>query len=299
MDLQITFRWILGNHDIYWRESTDVSSASELYHYFHDYISIRRALFNHKNLSFKVYDKTTEYFLDNDQKYVNATKILFVPWICKSNREHTLEMINKSDAQICLGHLELQGFEMYKGSKIDHGEDPKLFEKFDLTCTGHYHHKSSNNKIHYLGATGQHNWHDFDDPRGFHILDTDDLSLHFIPNPFELFQKVFYDDAGDRNIQIDFGGLKGKFIKVIVRSRTDSDQYNTFMTNIEMAQPLEIQVVDDHFNLNKIDDKAIVSETQDTLTIIREFVSQTNNTINASKLDNLIVELYHDAQAVQ
>lgn len=278
---KIQFHWILGNHDIYWREQNDVSAASELYQYlpYHSDFTI------HKNAK--------------EIEFLYQSKILLVPWICKQNREQTLETINNSDAKICLGHLELQGFEMYKGMVVDHGDDPQLFQKFALTCSGHYHHKSNRDNIHYLGACAEFTWSDYNDPRGFHILDCDNLSLHFIQNPNTIFQKIFYNDVRSDHRHLDFGRLRGKIVKVIVQSRTNSDEYNTFMSQVEAAQPLELQTVEDHLHANLVSNNDLVSETKDTLQILREYVAQTNNTVNSAELDSLIVELYNEAQSVE
>jgi len=267
------FFWILGNHDLYWRNSTDVTVADEL---------------NLGDLA--VFKNATEMLFDD-------TKVLFVPWICDSNRKQVMDSINKTDAQICFGHFELAGFEMYKGMVNSDGDDPSLLQKFSLTCSGHYHHKSVSGGIHYLGAMGEHTWSDYGDDRGFHIFDPTTRRLDFITNPFSMFAKVFYDDTRKKDhSQADYSFLKDKIVKVIIKARTNSDAYHNFMVKVEAAQPLELLVVDDHLNLDSLNDESIISETKDTLTIIREFVAQTNNMVNATELDNLIINLYGEAQ---
>jgi DNA repair exonuclease SbcCD nuclease subunit len=271
---RIHMHWILGNHDIFWRENMDVSVATEL-------------------------DLPGTYYTTASHVMLDSTKILFVPWICDANREATAKLIAESDAKICLGHLEIQGFEMFKGIMNHDGETPDVYEKFDITCSGHFHHKSFCNGIHYLGACGEYTWSDCNDERGFHIFDTEDLSLRFIPNPFRMFRKFFYDDANSQSVEPDFDDARGKFIKVIVKSRTDSDRYNDYMIKLEKAQPLELGVVDDHLNLDLVTDDSIVTDTKDTLTIIRDYVAQSNNIINAPQLDKLIVKLYQEAQSIR
>ena len=40
---------------------------------------------------------------------------------------------------------------------------------------------------------------DYNDQRGFHIFDTETLDTEFIPNPFSMFHKIYYDDSEDKN----------------------------------------------------------------------------------------------------
>jgi len=268
------FFWILGNHDVYWRQTLEVNAATELY----------------RNKSWITLVDEPKVICFND------TKVLMLPWICDTNRQQSLDLINTTEAKIVFGHLELDGFEMYKGVVNYGGDNRDLFKKFDAVYSGHYHHKSTDGRIFYLGAHSEFIWSDYHDDRGFHIFDCDTRTISFIKNPYTLFYKVFYDDAAGEEPVVDFTQLTGKYVKVIVRSRTNSDQYNTFMSQCEKAQPFELTVVEDHLNLHLQQDNTIVSETKSTLDIIREYVATTNNVVNSDKLDKLIVNLFHKAQ---
>lgn len=274
MDMGVNFRWILGNHDLFYRQTTEVSSASELFGYGY-----------HKNFAY--YDLAEEVYYGND-------KILFIPWICDTNRDQIKNAIETTTAKIALGHLELSGFEMFKGVVNNAGEDPKIYEKFPTVCTGHYHHRSTSGNIHYLGAHADFTWADHNDSRGFHILDTSNHKLTFIENPYKNFIKLWYDDTTKFEDEL-FETLRDKFVKIVVKSRTDSSKYDQFITACEATNPLDIQIVEDHLNLDLSDDDTIVSGTKDTLTIIREYIAQSNTTVNATKLDSLFVGLYQDA----
>ena len=273
-----TLHWILGNHDIYWRNKNTVNIAEELY------------------------GKRTDikYYINPEEVLLNDLLVLFIPWICESNAEITQQLINTTSAQVCFGHLELAGFEMYKGMVQHNGQNPAIFKKFDLVCTGHYHHKSVCNNIHYLGATGEFTWSDYNDPRGFHIFDTVSRELDYIQNPYTMHAKVFYNDAGqDVPCQVDFGGLHDKIVKVIVRSRVNLDRYNDFIIQVEKAQPLDLSIVEDHLNLDLVSNEVVISDVKETLTIIRDYIACTNNIVDAPRLDNLIINLYKQAQGIE
>ena len=81
---------------------------------------------------------------------------------------------------MAFGHLNINWYPMCKGRLSDHGYDRKDFSKFDMVFSGHFHTKSNDDKIHYLGAPYQMNWNDYDDQKGFHILDLKTREVEFI-----------------------------------------------------------------------------------------------------------------------
>ena len=66
-------------------------------------------------------------FSEASEITIDGTKVLFIPWINQENRDHTLQMIAKTNAQIAMGHLELTGFSPYRGFVMDHGDDKSIF----------------------------------------------------------------------------------------------------------------------------------------------------------------------------
>ena len=81
---------------------------------------------------------------------------------------------------------EINGFEMYKGHKAEGSYDKEIFKRFDTVMSGHFHHKSDDGQIYYLGTPYELYWNDFGDPKGFHIFDTETRELERIVNPFTI-----------------------------------------------------------------------------------------------------------------
>ena len=172
-DRGIHMHVMVGNHDSVYKNTLEVNSI---------------------DLLLEEFDNITTY-VQPDVVEFDGSKIMFVPWICDANEEQTFVMADKTDAQMLLGHLELSGYEMNKHVVIDHGISDSWLKKFDLVCSGHYHHKSQNGNINYLGTGYEITWSDYEDQKGFHILDTDTRTIEFIHNPHVLFHKVWYDDT--------------------------------------------------------------------------------------------------------
>lgn len=278
----VELHMIAGNHDTYYKNTNSVNALQEL--------------LGSRYINATIYTDATTVMFDD-------TPILFIPWITDENRESTLYNIECTDAQIAMGHLELQGFEMHRGSIVSHGDDPKVFDKFDVVCSGHYHHRSSSGNIHYLGSHAEFTWSDYDDPRGFHIFDTDTRELTFIENPYKMFKKVWYNDAEKNISEIlsqDFGQYRGKILKVIVTCKSNPYWFDMFIENIEKVGVIDMQIVDDHLNLAIEEDSDIVNEAESTLEIFRKYIGQFNlPDKNRIKLENTITELYNEALAVE
>jgi hypothetical protein len=270
----ITPHLIIGNHDTYYKNTNSVNSIREFYE--HD---------------FTIYESAAEVEFD-------GVPILFIPWICDDNRDDTLKLIGATNAQIALGHLELAGFEMYRGSPVSHGDDRVLFDKFDLVCSGHYHHRSTAGNIHYLGSHAEFTWSDYDDPKGFHVLDTETREVAFVENPFKMFRKVWYNDKDKTSEEVmdrDFSKYAGAYVKLIVSNKDNPFVFDLFTTKLYEAQPLEVTIVEDHRNMDSIDEKDLLNEAEDTLTILSKYIGTIESNVDNKELDKLMRSLYNEA----
>lgn len=271
---------ILGNHDTHHKTSNEINSL-ELF------------LSNHCN----IITEPTELEFD-------GKKIGMVPWMCAENEKDVLTFLKTTKAQIVCGHWDVIGFEMYRGLvNNDHGLSSDVFKKFKLVLSGHYHRKSNIGNIHYLGSPFQLTWADYEDLRGFHILDTKTLKLEFIENPYTTFQKVFYDDVkyeSDKILQQDFSIVSDKIVKVIVKKKTDNFIFERFLGLIHNANPVDVSVLDDVFDVDLEYEADETDVGKDTLTLITEYIeaaSKINSNISEFKqeLINLARSLYLEA----
>lgn len=277
-----TMHTIIGNHDTFYKNTNEINSMQQLY-------------------GTSGYSKIKWY--DNKPAVLNfdGCDIMLLPWLCSNNVEPFLNQVSETTAQVLFGHLELKGFEMYRGAINDHGFDSSLFNKFDIVCSGHFHHKSTVGNINYLGSPYEITWSDFDDPRGFHIFDTDDRSIEFIKNPYTMFNKMFYDDK-DKNMEYvvnqDYERLANSYVKVIIKHKINPYWFDMFMEKLEKVNPIHIQVVEDHLNLDLDSDDDIISEAEDTMTILHKYIDNLEVNVNKTHLETTIKELYSDALSV-
>ena len=273
----INFHMLVGNHDTFYKNTNAVNSLQEL-------VDGR-----YENIT--VYEEATEVEFD-------GCKILFVPWINADNMSHTTNLLKKSDAQVCMGHLELNGFEMQKGMYMDHGWDKQEFKRFDMVLSGHYHHKSDDGQVFYLGTPYQIYWNDWNDPKGFHVFDTEKRELERIVNPRTIFSKIYYDDS--QEINHDMSLYKNKYVKLVVVNKKDLYQFDKFVDKLLQADCHEVKIVEDFSELdasNVSDD--IVENTEDTMTLLERYIDDLDVTLSKDRLKNTMRTLYTEAQDLE
>jgi DNA repair exonuclease SbcCD nuclease subunit len=283
MELELDLHIILGNHDVFYRNTNEINAIDQLFNG-HEYINSGKM---------KFYSKTTEIVFD-------GTKLLFVPWINSSNYQESIELIQSTDAQILFGHLELSGFDMYRGMKNMHGMDTKPFSKFELVASGHFHHKSTKGNINYLGCPYEINWNDYNDRRGFHIFDSDKRSLTFHQNPYKMFFKVWYDDSEKHIEEIiestDFTRFKDRIVKIVVQNKTNSYWFDLFLDKIYKESPNHVTIIEENRQLENILESEIINEAEDTLTILNNYIKALELSVDRPALQKELTSLYMDAQ---
>lgn len=273
--------WVLvGNHDTYYKNTNDVNSIDLLLDGYHNIIPVNEP----KEIEFE------------------DTTFLLIPWICDENEVEMVNAISTTRASVIAGHFEIRGFEMQRGMLNDEGLEQEVFNNHELVVSGHFHHKSVNRNIHYLGTPYELTWSDHDDPKGFHIYDTETRELTFVPNPDRMFYKLFYNDQNqgvDYCMDTDVSNLRGKIVKVVVKNKDNPVCFDRFIDRIEKAGVADLQVVDDHLNLDLEGDDDIVNEAEDTITILKKYIEQIDVQVDRKQLNKLMQQLYEEALSVE
>ena len=221
-----------------------------------------------------------------------------MPWICDENEADIFSKIKDSKAQICFGHFEISGFEMDKGNVCEVGIDKQALSKYDIVLTGHFHHKSNDGNITYVGTPYEMTWADFNDTKGFHIFDTDTRELEFIKNPFSMFHKIPYDD-GQSDFeswkQYDFGSLKDTYIKVVVLNKQNPYLFDHVIDNFYKAGVADLAIVEDFSDVLINDDQELIDQAEDTMTILSKYIDNLPLDVEPEKLKAIMRELYIEA----
>lgn len=252
----ITVHWVLGNHDLPFKHSLQLSSHEA----FKEYTNVQ------------VYRTATVI-------RVNGTELLLMPWLCEENGAASMNVLAEYNGSVVAGHFEFGGFEMYRGVTNEGGFSSEPFKHFPLVMSGHYHHKSSRGNIHYLGAPYQMTWADYGDSHGFHWWTPETHTLDFVENPYHLFHKFVYDDTNKPGTyvkellaEMSAMDLSQRIVKVLVRKKTQPIWYETFADAVTKLGSYDLQFVDDSAWTPEHAAQEMPSDTLDTLSTIQWYV---------------------------
>ena len=263
---------IAGNHDTYFKNTNEVNSPELL-----------------------LAEYTNIHLINNAQDIiVHDTPICFVPWICPDNYEESIETINASKAEICMGHFEIAGFAMYRGMESHEGLSKDLFKRFDMVFSGHYHHRSDDGHIYYLGNPYELTWQDYNDPRGFHLFDLQTRQLEFIRNPNTMFERVEYDDSLIDPSVADYTHLSNKYVKIVVVNKNDFYKFDKFITKVYNVNPYEVKIIEDfsEFSEGEIDSDI---NLEDTLDVLSNYIDSVETDLDKDRVKTFMKSLYTEA----
>lgn len=269
-DRGISMVTLLGNHDLYYRDITTVSSSDLL-------------LRDYNNIT--VVTQPSTIVFDN-------TSIDIIPWICSDNEHQVSDFIARSKSDLCVGHFEIENFHMYKGVEAYGGMQADAFAKYERVLSGHYHTRSERDNITYVGTPYEMTWQDYNDPKGFHVFDTDSRQLTFFENPNRIFIRLEYHDADQSTL--DALDLKDCFVKVVVTSKQDLYKFDQYVQKLYNKGCYEIKIIED---MSEFSDGEIGEDIdlEDTMDVLSNYIDSIDTDANKDKIKQFMKGLYVEA----
>jgi hypothetical protein len=275
---KMTMDIIPGNHDVYYKNTNDLNSLKECLGHYMNEVNI---------------------IMEPEVKEYGSLKMAMLPWICPENYEQSIEFVKTCEADWLGGHLELNGFEVLRGVVSHDGMDPKLFKRFELVLTGHYHCSSRRDNIWYLGTQMEFTWNDAHDPKYFHILDTETREIEKILNPHTLYHKIYYDDKKQDYVDFDTSILRNKFVMVVVVNKSDGFIFDRFIDRIQNEKIHELKIAENfsEFLGSNVDDEGITLD--DTFKLVDEYIDNVNTELDKERIKSEMRELMNEAQSLE
>jgi DNA repair exonuclease SbcCD nuclease subunit len=269
---------IPGNHDCYFKNTNRLNALKELLgHYMSEVRIIEEP-------------EVVDY---------DGCKVALLPWINNENEKRVRDFIATCKADICGAHLELNGFDMQMGIPCTDGMDAGLFSKFDMVLSGHFHTKSQNNNIHYLGSQMEFFWSDCNDKKYFHVFDTDTRELTAVENPITIFEKILYDDTTSKQALTKVSHLDNKFVKVIVINKSKPAEFEKFIDRINSKKIYGLQIAENFqdFAGAQVEDENISIESTDKL--LYTYIDAVDTDLDKDRIKNKVHELMVEAQSLE
>jgi UDP-2,3-diacylglucosamine pyrophosphatase LpxH len=268
-EMGVKVHTIVGNHTAYYKNTNQVNAV---------------------DLLLREYDNVTVYS-DPTEVLLGQLPVLFIPWINQENEANTLKLIEKTTCLCAMGHLELQGFRVNKQIVMEHGLEGKLFEKFKRVYSGHYHTRSDNGTVFYLGNPYEMFWNDVNDTRGFHLFDTKTITHEPVNNPHRLFYNIYYDDTNYQTF--DTREYENKIVRIIVRKKSDIKKFEKFVDKMYSCGVAELKIVE-NFTVNDVEDFEAF-ESEDTLSILNRYIEEAEINLDKSVVQKMLQEIYQEA----
>ena len=260
---------ITGNHDAYYKNTNKVNSPELL---LKDYDNII------------TYSKPTEINIE-------GLDILLLPWINSENFKESKEFIDNSKSKVAMGHLEINGFKATRGHMMEDGMDVSIFSKFEKVYSGHFHTRSTDGKIYYLGNPYEMYWNDVNDKRGFHIFDTETLTHTPIDNPYKLFYNIYYEDTPHQTF--DSTEYTNKLVKVIVRKKTNTKQFERFIDKLYSSNVQDLKIIE-NFVIQE-NENFEIDEEENTLSILNRYIDESEFEYDKNIIKGIFQDLYRQA----
>jgi len=226
---------VLGNHDIYYKDSSKIHSLM----FFELFDNV------------KIIDSTTE--LDDS---------LLAPWL------YNPAYIKSSEYKYLFGHLEINGFNIagstpFKGANLEYTD----LENYDLVLTGHFHTPSTKGNIIYMGAPYHLTFNDVGSVRGYYTLINDKLEF-VLYDDAPKYVKLFTDN------KIVPSTITGNVVKLIFDRDYGKLENEKLIDEIQMHNPMELTVDFSNINVIASDLKLEDIQVKDNKEILLEYIDK-------------------------
>lgn len=140
---------IVGNHDIYMKNSNEISSIDTLAEI--------------PNIKIWKEPEVVQY---------GRRDVLLMPWRKDANAE--AECVDAHEADYLFCHTDVRGMRYNSASKVDHGNSAAVYRKFNKVFSGHIHYRQHVQNIFMLGSPFEMSRSDAYNKKAIYIWDLED-----------------------------------------------------------------------------------------------------------------------------
>jgi DNA repair exonuclease SbcCD nuclease subunit len=227
--------FIIGNHDIWGKNSNDVNSLK----------------------SIKWIPGIT-IFEEPETLVLGGKKFFMMPWRKDHEEESdTLEKAERHDYLCC--HTDIRGLKFNKFSNVEEGASIDKFKKFGSVYSGHIHYSQRVDNINMLGSPYEITRSDMGNPKGITLLDLETGDETYFANDFSpKFKKLYFNDILDMTPAEVEDIFRNNFVDIMIDPRMALKAPLNIITDLiqsqrklsfhpydpEQANPLSIQIME-------------------------------------------------------
>jgi len=264
---EFTIYVIIGNHDIYYKTTTEVNSLKFL----------------------KKFDNVT--LIEN---VTEIDDMLLVPWQVDEKKFTDYVIENKLHNKICIGHFDINGFRQTKSMNSVDGFSTKVFENFDIVFSGHFHLRDeqmkNGTKFIYVGAPYHLDRNDIGMAKGFCIVDTKTLEYEFVDNTTSIkYVSVNYPTVVEKS------DIENNVVDVYVDYDENYNEikFKEYLSIIDSYSPLEcnVKLINNFLSgeeISELDDYDI----SNIESIIKDYIKGLDGVDQKEYIDKVIFDLY-------
>jgi hypothetical protein len=138
-------------------------------------------------------------------------------------------------------------------------------------------------------------WNDVNDPRGFHIFDTETLKLTSVNNPYKLFYIIYYEDTPYQTF--DSRQYESKIVKVIVRKKSRPKDFEKFIDKLYSSGVQELKIIE-NFIIQE-NENFEIDETENTISILNRYIDEAEVEYDKSIIKKILQEVYRESCEVE
>ncbi len=280
---KLKIKILIGNHDIYYKNSLKVTSLKML-----DKISKRVEIIN----------EITEYNID-------GCSCVAIPWLINGSdnwnkfKQITSEYEESGLIQydLCVGHFEINGFEKIKGVVEKDGLTQSMFKAFGDVFSGHFHIRNKLGNIQYLGCPYELTWNDYGTEKGMTIYNTDTRKSTFIKNNKSPQHKhIKLSSVVQDETLLDHAN--NNMVRFHLDESIDESDLNIILDKLEKKKSFNLQFIDERYDLEiDNDDIELDDVSTDDLKYCTEYAKQLEHPdeIEELQLEKRLIALYQRA----
>lgn len=271
---------ILGNHDIYKKNTNDVNSVKVL-----------------------KWIPNITVLEEPEIMEISGKKLLFMPW--RAGHQEELECIRSNPADFLFCHTEMQGLKFNKNTTIDTGLDFKEIKSFRKVYAGHIHYAQKKGNFRMLGCPYPMTRSDINNEKGIWCLDIESEEETYHPNTVSpKFIRIIFERVLEMEEEEAISMFKNNFVDILVDPKW-SLSFPFSLFSEEMKGYRRMDFVPRLTNVEDEDGMLIESEEThmervDILELSRRVIYNTHHSDGVKeKLLNTVKSLYEKVQKSQ